>query len=104
MSKAFDTVLRDKLFQKLATILEADELHLLGILTNRPTLKVRVNKEEGEAFETYLGIMQGDCLSAVLFIYYLAECFNEENDNTKELYYELEMSKTPQNTFNIDLC
>ena len=69
MSKAFDTVLRDKLLEHLEQILNPDELHLLSILTNRPTLRVRVNKAEGEIFETTLGIMQGDCLSAVLFIF-----------------------------------
>ena len=85
MSKAFDTVKRDTLLKKLENILNEDELHLLSILTNKPTIKVKVNKDYGETFETNLGIMQGDCLSAVLFIFYLAECFNEDCDNNKPL-------------------
>ena len=82
MSKAFDTVLRDKLLEHLEKILNQDELHLLSLLTNRPTLKVKLEESEGEPFETYMGIMQGDCLSAVLFIFYLAECLDEENEYT----------------------
>ncbi len=61
MSKAFDTVRRDTLFERLEKILQPDELHLLSILTNRPTIRIRINEEFGETFETYLGIMQGDC-------------------------------------------
>ena len=59
MSKAFDTVKRDTLLKKLENILNEDELHLLSILTNKPTIKVKVNKDYGETFETNLGIMQG---------------------------------------------
>ena len=76
-----------------------DELHILSILTNRPTLRVRVDQTEGESFETYLGIMQGGCLSAILFIFYLAECLEEDNDLTKELKFKND--HLTQN-FNID--
>ena len=100
MSKAFDTVKRDKLFEHLENILKPDELHLLSIITNRPTLRVKVNQEKGSPFETYLGIMQGDCLSAILFIYYLAECLNHDNENTKELKYDLKQ-QDPE-SFNVD--
>ena len=102
MSKAFDTVLRDKLLEKLEQIIDPDEIHLLSILTNRPSLKVKIDQYEGDKFETYLGIMQGDCLSAVLFIYYLAECFNENNNLTQELHYPLETKDNFENTFHID--
>ncbi len=82
MSKTFDTVERDTLFERLEKILQPDELHLLSIPTNRPNIRIRINEEFGETFETYLEIMQGDCLSVVLFIFYLAECFVENNENT----------------------
>ena len=72
MSKAFDTVNRKILFENLEQILEADELHLLHILTNTPNLKVKINNVTGEKFQTLIGIMQGDCLSAILFIFYLS--------------------------------
>ncbi len=84
MSKAFDTVRRDTLIERLEKILQSDELHLLSILT---TIKIRINVEFGAIFETYLGIMQGDCLS--VFIFYLAERFAENNENTAELKYDL---------------
>ena len=80
MSKAFDNVDREKLFCYLEEILEPDELHILDILTNTPKVQVRVNQELGDAFVTMLGIMQGDCLSATLFIYYLAMTLKNEND------------------------
>ena len=73
MSKAFDTVNRSKLFNALEEVLLPEELHLLHILTNNVFLKVRVGQEIGEAFMTFIGIMQGDCLSAVLFIFYLSK-------------------------------
>ena len=80
MSKAFDTVNRNILFSRLETILENDELHLLYILTMNPKLKVRVDETYGETFLTTLGIMQGDCLSAILFIFYLGCCLAIENE------------------------
>ncbi len=74
MSKAFDTVDRGKLFNHLEQILEPDELYIMSRLTNHPQIKVRVGKEYGNKFESTVGIMQGDCLSAILFIYYLSKC------------------------------
>ncbi len=72
MSKAFDTVNRHTLLKDLQDTLNPDEVHLLSILTNRPLLSVTLDGEIGEKFPTYVGICQGDCLSAVLFIYYLS--------------------------------
>ena len=74
MSKAFDTVNRKTLFEDLEDVLEEDELHLISILTNRPQIKVKIGKSMGEIFQTLVGIMQGDVLSAILFIFYLAKC------------------------------
>ena len=77
ISKAFDTVDRNKLFEQLENILSEDELHILSILTNEPKITVKVGNTLGDQFITSIGIMQGDCLSAVLFIFYLACCINE---------------------------
>ena len=74
MSKAFDTVNRKLLLQKLKEVLQPDELHLLSILTNRPLITVSLDGEKGEGFSTYVGICQGDCLSAVLFIFLSGMC------------------------------
>ena len=76
MSKAFDTISRKLLFQHLEKDIEPDELYYLSILTNKPELKVRVGAALADPFQTLAGIMQGDCLSAVLFIYYLGKALN----------------------------
>ena len=80
MSKAFDTVNRKVLLTELQTVLEPDEVHLLGVLTNRPELSIYLDGEKGEGFNTLVGICQGDCLSAVLFIFYLAAALKEDID------------------------
>ena len=46
-------------------------IHLLHILTNDVKLKVRVGADYGPEFSTSVGIMQGDCLSAVRALHYL---------------------------------
>ena len=66
MSKAFDTVNRKILFDHLEEILALDELYIMSRLTNHPEIKVKVGKEFGRRFESTIGIMQGDCLSAAL--------------------------------------
>ena len=70
MSKAFDIVCRNKLLKDLH---EPDEMHMMAILISDVVLTVKVGKELGEQFKTEVGIAQGDCLSAVLFIFYLAK-------------------------------
>ena len=90
MSKAFDTVDRELLFNHLEKILEPDELHIMSRLTNHPQIKVRVGTEHAQQFESTIGIMQGDCLSAILFIYYLARCLDElkkEDDIQPDVFY-----------------
>ena len=74
MSKAFDTINRRTLFEELEYVLEEDEMHLISILTNRPQINVKIGNSTGEIFETLIGIMQGDVLSAITFIFYLAKC------------------------------
>jgi len=81
MSKAFDTVNRRKLFNQLEEVLLPEETHLLHILTNDVFLKVKVEKEFSREFKTLMGIMQGDCLSAILFIFYLAQALTDQNHN-----------------------
>ena len=92
MSKAFDTVNRNQLFETLEEILLPDEIHLLHILTNDVKLKVRVGADYGPEFTTSVGIMQGDCLSAVLFILYLAKALSSRPPLETEHCY----SRPPQ--------
>ena len=92
MSTAFDTVNRYQLFETLEEILLPDESHLLHILTNDVKLKVRVGADYGPEFTTSVGIMQGDCLSAVLFILYLAKALSSRPPLETEHCY----SRPPQ--------
>ncbi len=78
MSKAFDNVNRKLLLQDLQQVIDRDELHLLQILITDVTLRIKIGKELGPEFTTKKGIAQGDCLSAVLFIYYLAKTLNPD--------------------------
>jgi hypothetical protein len=82
MSKAFDTVSRGKLMKDLETILQPDEMHLMNILINDVKIHVRVGQETQESpIETTTGICQGDCLSAVLFIFYLANSIKDPSES-----------------------
>ena len=78
MSKAFDTVNRRILLTELEQVLNPDEMHILALLTNRPKIQIKLNEETSEEFQSYQGICQGDCLSAVLFIFYLARALKDE--------------------------
>ena len=89
MSKAFDTVDRSKLLSILEEFLNEDEIHLIFILTAKPKLKVKVGKEFGDLFDTTLGVMQGDCLSAILFILYLAKAMKKDVVEVIQ-YFEIE--------------
>ncbi len=73
MSKAFDTVDRGLLFEDLKEILNQDELHMISLLLQNVNLTVRMKKRQGEKFSTNVGVPQGDCLSPVLFTFYLAK-------------------------------
>ena len=85
MSKAFDTVNRKILFDHLEETLAPDELYIMSSLTNSPEIQVKVCQECGNRFKSTVGIMQGDCLSAV-FIYYLARCLKEEQTQMYGFY------------------
>ena len=72
MSKAFDTVNRSQLMEILKNILTPSELHLVYLLKNDVILNVKIGDKVGADILTAIGICQGDCLSALLFILYLA--------------------------------
>ena len=82
MSKAFDTVCGSKLLGPvdLQEILEPDEMHMVSILNSDVVLKMNVGKEVGEHIKTQVGIAQGDWLSAVLFVIYLAKSFTHNSE------------------------
>ena len=72
MSRAFDTVKRNQLMLDLGFILEDDELHLLKLLIEDVEFVVKCGYQTGKPFKTNIGTPQGDCLSPILFIFYLA--------------------------------
>jgi len=67
-TQAFDTVNRDIIYTSLAKYNIPDKLTKLIKLTMQHTrMKVKVNNDYSEWFETKIGVRQGDPLSALLF-------------------------------------
>ena len=87
MSKAFDTVRRNELFKILKEVLDNDDLHMMKILVENVKLKVKIGSEIGKDIHTNIGIPQGDCLSPIFFIVYLAEALKPilHSNNLEEL-------------------
>jgi len=77
MSKAFDTIRRDKLLEVLETFLDNDEVRMIRVLLSNTHMSVRVGKESSGKFHTTIGTPQGDSLSPVLFIIYLEAALRE---------------------------
>ena len=92
---------RINLLQDLKEILEPDELHIMSILIKDVSLKVKIGTEIGESIKTDIGIAQGDCLSPVLFIFYLARSMDTKNKirdpSSTNSYFEI----NPQYADNI---
>lgn len=87
MSKAFDTVNRNKLLKDLSNVLDRDELHLLHLLINNVNIHVKIENNISEnPIETKVGICQGDCLSAIMFIFYLAKSICNTNNRFDHNY------------------
>ena len=71
MSRAFDTINRQKLLTVVKNIVDSDEERMIQLLLANTTLAVRIGEQTGKPFETNIGTPQGDSLSPVLFICYL---------------------------------
>ncbi len=56
MSKAFDTVRRNELFDVLREILDEDEIHMIKILVEDVKLTVRVGNNLGNNITTNIGV------------------------------------------------
>ena len=53
-------------------------IHIIKLLIEDINLIVRCGNTYGKAFNTNTGIPQGDCLSPIFFILYLAKVLNEK--------------------------
>ena len=98
LSKAFDSISRSKLLKILEqNEFDHDVIEMVKVLLHDTTLQISVNSTLGPEFQTNKGTPQGDGLSPILFIIYLAQVFNEVKKKflvkynidleTKEIYF-----------------
>ena len=90
MSKAFDTVKRPKLMEILSKLTES-ELHMMHILINDVIINVKISNHTGSNIHTKIGIYQGDCLSALLFILYLSNAIKPIPSQIEAIDYQKPM-------------
>jgi hypothetical protein len=91
LRRAFDTVDRVKLMDELTSLsnedgrrtLNDDDLRMLRILLATNVANVRVGKVMGEQFNVDIGTPIGDCISPLLFIFYLARALKQVRDQWK---------------------
>ena len=81
MSRAFDTIRRDKLLTVLETFVNDSELRLIRMLLTETTLQPRLKRGKGSTFATTIGTPQGDSLSHVLFVIYLEATLRDLRHN-----------------------
>ena len=109
MSKAFDSIDRNTLLKHLSTFLEKSEIYLMHLLINDIIFKVKLGEQIGTDIHTNVGTCQGDCLSAIFFILYLAKAMEkipetpEEQDCEKPLWSCLDwLVESDVNNININ--
>ena len=100
MSKAFDTIKRETLFTDLQNYLNYDELQIVRVLLDQVKYSIKLENELGEAFTTNIGSPQGDGISALFFIIYLAISLKKYNENTNSASWSDDhgYAKSVQNT------
>ncbi len=81
MSRAFDTIRRDKLLTVLETFVNDSELRIIRMLLADTTLEPRLKQGKGSTFATTIGTPQGDSLSPVLFVIYLEAALRDLRHN-----------------------
>ena len=78
MTAAFDTIDRNKLLNKIATIVNEDELRIIRFLLSNTKIHTRINgATKTNTFISSVGTPQGDSLSPVLFIVYLEHALKQ---------------------------
>ena len=71
LSRAFDTIRRDKLLEVLQSFLDEPELRMIRFLLAATSLEPRLSTGDCHAFASTIGTPQGDSFSPVLFTVYL---------------------------------
>ena len=71
LSRAFDTIRRDKLLEVLQSFLDEPELRMIRFLLAATSLVPRLSTGDCHAFASMIGTPQGDSLSPVLFAVYM---------------------------------
>ena len=71
LSRAFDTIRRDKLLEVLQSFLDEPELRMIRFLLATTSLEPRLSTGDCHALASTVGTPQGDSLSPVLFTVYL---------------------------------
>ena len=82
MSKAFNTICRDKLIEVVSSFLEEDEVQLIRLFLADTYLWVRLGCELSESFQYTNRTLQGDSLFPVLFIIYLEAALHLVRDKS----------------------
>ena len=81
MSRAFDTIRRDKLLTVLDTIVNDSELRNIRMLLAETTQQPILKRGKGSTFATTIVTAQGDSLSPVLFVIYLEATLRDLRHN-----------------------
>ncbi|XP_065180176.1 uncharacterized protein LOC135810612 [Sycon ciliatum] len=77
ISKAFDTISREKLLTVVNGIVKEDEVRLIRVRLSNTSLSLLACKQQSSEFETIIGTPHGDCLSPVLFVIYLESALRD---------------------------
>ncbi len=67
LSRAFDTIRRDKLLEVLQSFLDEPELRMIRFLLAATSLEPRLSTGDCHAFASTIGTPEGDSLSPALF-------------------------------------
>jgi exonuclease III len=96
MSKAFDTVHREKLLSITDKILDNSTRRIVRVLVADTSLQITLQGLVSNKFKTVMGIPQGDGLSPVLFIIYLEAAMREVRELDAGLYGSCGFGKYPR--------